>query len=274
MANNLLNTRGFMESKIIALASDPLLTVGGFVIGVLGIVLAIVFYFKSKKEKTPCYEVSSDTLIEGIDKALDGLQLRYKGHPQSRITVTKIIFWNDGHETIDKGDLVAIDPVRVICPSSVTILDIQVTQASFHSNAVSLGDEEKTTEHTSYPINFEYLDHKNFFIIQIVHNGDERANFSIGGKIKGVDKITLVFNGTAKFPSTLRLIAQFQKLMASRVIMKYIGASIYLFLAGYGVWALTHGQTEWYVWAGTVFCAFGFAIWYFEMHRRIAPVNI
>jgi hypothetical protein len=80
-------------TTINALASNPWITLGGFLIGVLGVVLAIVFYVKSKKDRLPCYEVSSSTLIEGVEKTLDGLQLQYKGQLQSRITVTKIVFF-------------------------------------------------------------------------------------------------------------------------------------------------------------------------------------
>ena len=226
-------------ATINSLASNPWITLGGFVIGLLGLVLAIVFYVKAKKERIPCYERSSRTLIEGVDKTLDGLQLHYRGQPQSRITVTKIVFWNEGRETIDKSDLVNADPIRVLCPPNVDILDIQVIQFSSSANTVTLGLPSNSDEHQSYPIQFEYLDHRDYFVIQIVHNGDDTQTFEIDGKIKGVSELLQVSSMRIE-PQTLRLIpfaSQLERLMASRLFMKYAGAGSYLVFAGVGAWA-------------------------------------
>lgn len=269
-------------STINTLASNPWITLGGFIIGALGLVLAIVFYFKSKKDRIPCYVVSSNTLIEGIDKALDGLQLLYKGQPQSRISVTKIAIWNDGRETIDRNDFVLANPVRVLCPPVLDILDVRVSQVSSEANPVNIGNPLKLDEHISYSIDFEYLDYKDYFVIQLVHNGDVAQRFSVDGKIKGVAKMTRVSSGTIAEPHALKyypLLRLFpfmlliEKLMANRLFMKYVGVSSYLIFAGAGVWALIHGKNEWYVWTGTVFCIFGASILYFGL-RRIAPVNL
>jgi hypothetical protein len=262
-------------TTINSLASNPWITVGGFVIGLLGVVLAVVFYVKAKKERVPCYEHSSNTLIEGVDKTLDGLQLHYRGQPQSRITVTKVVFWNEGRETIDKSDLVIADPVRILCPLSVDILDIQIVQSSSSANAVRLGLPSSSGKHTSYPIEFEYLDHKDYFVIQIVHNGDDTPRFNIIGKIKGVSELVRVPNARVK-SKALRLIpimSQLERLMDNRLFMKYAGTGSYLALACVGAWLLTHGKNDWYVWAGTTFCAFAASIMYISL-RRTAPVNI
>lgn len=279
LSNKLLDIQEIMDSTTInALASNPWITLGGFFIGILGVVLAIVFYVKSKKDRLPCYEVSGNTLIEGVDKALDGLQLQYKGKQQNRITVTKIVLWNDGRETIDKNNIVPTDPVRVICPVDIDILDIQVTQVSSNANAIELCEPSKDGENTSYPINFEYLDHKDYLVIQIVHNGDETRKFSVKGKIKGVSDIARITNArveskTMRYLRYLPLMPQVKAIMESRLFMKYVGAGSYLVFAGVGVWALIHGKTEWYVWGGTVFCILGAAVLYFGF-RRIAPINI
>jgi hypothetical protein len=262
-------------TTINSLASNPWITLGGFVIGLLGLVLAAVFYVKAKKERVPCYERSSKTLIEGVDKTLDGLQLHYRGQPQSRITVTKIVFWNEGRETIDKSDLVIADPIRVLCPLDVDILDIQVIQFSSSANAVKLGSPSSSDEHQTYPIEFEYLDHRDYFLIQIIHNGDDTQPFKITGKVKGVSELLKVSSARVE-PQALKLvpfISQLERLMASRLFMKYAGAGSYLAFSGVGAWALAHGKNDWYVWTGTAFCVFGASVLYFG-YRRIAPVNI
>lgn len=141
-----------------------------------------------------------------------------------------------------------------------------------------MGESSKLDEHTTYPIYFEYLDHKDYFVIQIVHNGDEAHEFFVKGKIKGVSKIdrvssAIVESKAMRYLRYLPLMPQVEAMMASRLFMKYAGAGSYIVFAGVGVWALTHGKTEWYVWSGTVFCIFGASVLYFGF-RRIAPINI
>jgi len=263
-------------TTISSLASNPWITLGGSVIGLLGLVLAAVFYAKAKKERIPCYEYSNKTLIEGVDKTLDGLQLHYRGQPQSRITVTKIVFWNEGRETIDKNNLVIADPIRIICPINIDVLNIQITNFSSSTNAIKLGLPSNSDEYQSYPIEFEYLDYREYFVIQIVHNGDDSQSFCITGKIKGVSKF-LRFSALTGISQKLKSIPfvpqQLERMLTDRLIMKYAGTTAYLGYAGVGVWALTHGMNDWYVWAGTAFSVFGALFMYFA-HRRIAPVKI
>ncbi|MDC8772088.1 hypothetical protein [Roseateles albus] len=266
------------ESTINALASNPWVTLGGFIIGALGLVLAIVFYAKSKKDRLPFYEVSTSTLIDGVDKALDGLQLYYKEQLQSRITVTKIVLWNDGRETIDKNDLAELDPVRVSCSSGTDILDIQVTQISSVANAVRIGESSEFNKQKYYPIIFEYLDHNDYFVIQIVHNGDECQRFSVDGKIKGVLKIERAANSV--FESRLMQYLRYMPfmphaeiLLASRKVMKNAVTTAYFLLFAIGVWTLSHGVNGWYVWAGTALSFLSAIIFYYGF-GRIAPVNI
>jgi drug/metabolite transporter superfamily protein YnfA len=258
-----------------ALASNPMVTLGGVVLGLLGIVLAIVFYFRAKREKKPYFEVASNTLIEGIHKSLDGLQLQYKGAPQDRITVTKVAFWNAGRDTINKNDLVMVDPIGIICSKRLAILDVQVIQVSSPSNSVSLGEAITRSDEIFFPIEFEYLDEGDFFVVQIVHAGEKSERFKVSGKIKSVKQIERI-SGTRIEPDFLNLIPfafAFEKMIASRVFIKYGGSLIYVGFGLFGVWNLLHEKTQWYIWVLTAFCFFGAAVLYYG-HRHIPPVRI
>jgi hypothetical protein len=149
-----------MESTIEALASNPLVTLGSLVLAILGILLAVIFYIRSQKNKTPCFKEASNTIIEGLHKSLDGLEVHYKGTVQERITVSKVAFWNDGKETIDRSDMVDKDPLRIEAPNTIDILDIQVIDISSDSNSVTLGEVEINEDIITYPISFDYLDHE------------------------------------------------------------------------------------------------------------------
>lgn len=257
------------------LANNPIITIGGFALGIIGIVLAVIFYVRSIKDRVPCFEVNSNTLIEGLHKALDGLQLHYKGAPQERITVTKLAFWNAGRETIDKRDLVEADPIGIACPSALAILDIQVTQVSAKSNSVRLGSAVDQGGVHFYPIDFEYLDNKDYFVIQIVHSGQDSEDIVVKGKIKGVKDIEKSKDTKLekRFLKLIPFAFGFEKMLSSKIFMKYGGSFSYTGFGMFGIWSLFQGHTSWYVWGLTVFCFFA-AIVIFYAHRHIAPVKI
>ncbi|PWF62803.1 hypothetical protein CBX96_14330 [Shewanella sp. BC20] len=257
-----------------SLATNPIVTLGSFSLAVLGIVLAVVFYFKAQKNKTPCFEKSSNTIIEGLHNSLDGLEVRYKGSVQERITVTKLAFWNDGKETIDKSDLVERDPVRVYIPEGVDVLDIQIISVSEESNSVSVQKIEEISN--TYRLNFDFLDYEEYFVVQVIHNGSSSVPIKIEGKIKGSRSIEKVASSQVKatissgFPFFGE---QVGVLLASRLFMKYVGSLTYFLMAIFAAWNLITGNTQWFVWLGGTFCLFASGLMYYGF-RHIAPVKI
>lgn len=263
------------NTTISVIAANPWLTLVSFLIGVLGLVLAFVFYYKSQKDRRPFYEVASKTLIDGIDKTLDGLQIQYKGQPQNRITVTKIVFWNDGRETIDRNDLLRANPLRIVCPPDLEILDIQTILVSSVANIVDLDGPIKLDDSIDYTIVFEYLDHMDYFVIQVIHTGDDAQKFSIKGKIKGVAEIEQLdnFRNDQEIRKHMPPFHLLEEVGTSRLFQKYVGTFILLIPTGIGIWALTHGMKEWYVWTGTSIFLFAALGSYFG-NRRLAPFSI
>jgi len=264
-----------MEVTLESLANNPFVTVGSFALAVLGIVLAIIFYVRSKRDKTPCFEKSSNTIIEGLHQSLDGLEVHYKGKAQERITVTKVAFWNDGKETIDRSDLIEKDPLRLVCPKTVDVLDIQIVNSSAESNSAQIGEPVSGEDTVYYPLSFEYLDHEEFFVVQIIHNGDSSEEFDVEGKVKGVKHIEHVTGARipSKTLSFLPFMGSVEVLMSSPLFMKYFGSLMYLSFALFAIWNLLIGNTEWYVWLGAGVCIL-FAGVMFYGFRHIAPVKI
>lgn len=272
-----------MREMVESLSTNPVVTLGSFILAVLGIILAIVFYIRSQKNKTPCFEGSSNTLIEGLHKSLDGLEIHYKGQSQERITVTKIVFWNAGKDTIDSSDLVELDQLRVATPKSIDILDIKIIDVSSSSNSVSLGNatEDETTK--SYPLKFEYLDNEDYFVIQIIHNGSCEEYFHIAGKIKGVK--SLIHDDGLRLSASQSKILKFVPIMPlpfapsldvamrSPLFMKYFGSLTYVIMGLFAIWNLFIGNTEWYVWVGAGFCFVASLLMYFS-YRYVPPVKI
>ncbi len=257
-----------------ALASNPIVDIGGAVIGFLGFILAIFFYIRSQKNKVPCFDSSSNTIIEGLHNAFEELEVRYKGIAQKQITVTKIVFWNDGRETINKSDLVERDPLRIICPKGIDILDIQIVNDSAKLNSIALENQRTDEGEIFYSISFEYLDHREYFVTQIIHNGTTSDRFFISGKIKGVKIINEGFRKT--LPNSNN---PFMKPLEGEVyyhsprLFKYIGVFMPFLGACVAIWNLFIGNTQWYVWLVIPILLFFSAMIYFD-YRHISPVKI
>ena len=267
-----------MTGSFEEIASNPLVTVGSFLLAIVSIILAVIFYVRSKREKIPCCVSSSNTIIEGIHKSIEGLEIFFKGSKQDRISITKVAFWNAGKEIIDKNDFVEKDPLRIICPESIDILDIQITNVSSDSNSVDILDPGIKDENVHYPLSFDYIDQGEYFVIQIIHNGTSNDNFDIVGKIKGVKCIEHKTKAHMEFSSsrTLRFMPHFERVEAlinRPGFLKYLGFGTYGYVGSLALWHLVQGRSDWYLWVGVLFSLLAAILIYHEF-RHVSPIKI
>ncbi|ENP7382201.1 hypothetical protein ACEC18_002765 [Vibrio parahaemolyticus] len=264
-----------MNINVQELATNPFITLAGFVIAVISFLLAIFFYFRSQKNKVPCFDYTSSTIIEGINLALEGLEVNFNGQQQERVTVTKLVLWNAGRETIDRNDIAERDKLRIIIPKGVTILDIAHVDSSVDSNEVRLGDVIVENGGAHCSIDFDFLEHNEYVVIQIVHDGSSDEKFKVKGKIKGAKEVL----NQSKLRSTqqkFRILPTFMSIIAFLLppkFMKYFGTLLYLLIGLFSIYYLIQGKTDWYVWCGAILGPI-FACVVATMHRHIAPIKI
>jgi hypothetical protein len=267
-----------MEGYIESIASNPFVTIGSFFLALISIVLAIIFYFRSQKEKIPCFESSSNTIIDGLHKSLEGLEIHYKGSKQERVTITKVAFWNAGKETIDKSDLIEKDPLCIICPKTADILDIQLTDVSSESNSVVVSDQTEKDALKYFTLSFEYLDHEEYFVAQLIHNGSSEDKFNVAGKIKGVKSIehntgSQTASSSSRIFRFLPFFGSIEMFINLPIILKYLGSIGYFSGGLFALWHLITGKTNWYVWIGAIFCFWAAGVIYYGF-RHVSPAKI
>jgi hypothetical protein len=172
---------------------DTVLGIIGTILGVIGLITGYIFYRKSLKVKEPYYSIWSNNLIQDNVTSMSGLEVSFKGKKVDNLTVSKILFWNDGSDTIEKGDIVSTDPLRI--ESKYRILDAAIIKTNNPSNQVSVLLEKGGS---SAKVTFDYLDKNNGALIQIIHTGKSSKDISITGKLKGsVIRFYLSKNGRA-----------------------------------------------------------------------------
>jgi hypothetical protein len=163
---------------------DTILGIVGTVLGIIGLITGYVFYRKGLRVKEPYYSIISNNLMQDGLAKLDGLQISYKGQIISNLTVSRLIVWNDGVETIDKNDVVKSDPLRLECVSNNHILDANVIFQNNQSNQILITIGKQGAE---AKISFDYLDKNDGAIFQIFHTGKSSDDLVIKGKIKGTN---------------------------------------------------------------------------------------
>lgn len=109
--------------------------------------------------------------------------MTYEGKKTTRLNKTIIEFWNAGKKTIDEKDLVPeyfkidFDSINY---SKTYFFVIEVTEISRESIQVEVLESDD-----NIIFKFNYLDHKDYFVIEILHSGESIPD-SIEGNVKGV----------------------------------------------------------------------------------------
>jgi hypothetical protein len=160
-----------------------LIGLGGILIGVIS---SYVFYKRSIRYKVPSWAIRSNNLVRGHSSTLSDLRIIYGDKVVDNLTVSKVLIWNDGRETIDRNDLCTVNPLRIKAEEGVAILDVAVLAGNRAANefSIALADDGKSAH-----ITFAYLDRRQGAVLQVVHDGTSSSSISIEGDIKGVERI-------------------------------------------------------------------------------------
>ena len=107
-----------------------------YALGIIGLILAvvgIVLSLKSIRKKEFVYSIKSNNLISGSISKLSNLVILYNTNQIENLTVSKILFYNRGSETIHQQDIKTINPL-MISSETCKILDASVLQVNHPSN--------------------------------------------------------------------------------------------------------------------------------------------
>lgn len=174
--------------EIISFLKEPLV---GSIIGIAGIVigsvLALTFYIKSKIIAKPKYSIENVKLIDlNAGEIPPDVIMTYKDSQIRFLTKTIIRIWNSGKKTIDKTDLepsyVEI-PFEGNNPDITQFLNINITTSRSNITVSNPSIEGKLNIRFS----FNFLDYKDQIRIEILHTARTFPK-RIAGYVKGVPK--------------------------------------------------------------------------------------
>lgn len=158
------------------------------ILAIAGILLGIFFFFKSRRSKTPCWTIETTNLIEAGKSRLEELQVLYRSERVENLSVSKIIFWNKGAETIRGEDIADANPLRLRGKGSIRILDASILSTNNDPSRflISWSPDKKDVY-----LGFDYVDQDHGVTLQLVHIGTKSEEIELIGSIKGVKSISL-----------------------------------------------------------------------------------
>jgi hypothetical protein len=132
----------------------------GAIFFIIGLIPAYYFYVKSIRIKEPIWSIKSNNLISGSVATLKNLSIAYKKHKVENLTVSKVLFFNRGQETITNQDINTVNHLS-IASETCQILDAFVLQRNKESNNFEIAYDESLQ---AVSIDFDYLDknHRSF----------------------------------------------------------------------------------------------------------------
>jgi hypothetical protein len=151
---------------------------------IVGVLLSIYFYFIGKRERRPYYFLKSNNIVKKAHEMIPGLKLHFAGYGEDLFdfTVTKLVFWNKGRETIRKEDVASADPIKVNANDGALILSASIL---FQSNAANQFRCVVNKEKSAATLAFDYLDHGQCVVLEIAHTGTKKEDISLSGLVKG-----------------------------------------------------------------------------------------
>lgn len=179
-------------------------------IGILGIFLAIFFYFRQNREKKPIFSIKSFNLTNNFSNKLDNFELLYYGKRVENLTITKIAFWNDGNEVIRGQDIAPADPLKVTVGNKFKIFNAKILEgtAKKENQFKIIKNDESIT------ISFDFISQNEGAILEVVHSGLSSKDINITGTIIGVGKPRqidsfFILTGTSKINKQQLLLSVF-----------------------------------------------------------------
>lgn len=167
------------------ITTSPYFSAINFLIAVGGIILAVIFYWRSTKNREPVFAIKSYNILADSSSKMTGLTVNYKTEIVNNLSITKIAFWNQGRETIKRNDIPEGDPLRISIKNGIKILDAEVISSNNPANKFQISSIDNDS---SVRIFFDYLDKNQGGVIQIIHTGTTSNDLSIEGTVMGVGK--------------------------------------------------------------------------------------
>ena len=137
-------------------------------LGIVGIVLAIVFFMRSQNRRAVLFEHRSIVVLGDKGTLPPSVQVTYNGKPVPRVWRSWFAIWNAGNTTIDGDAIVPADPFRIQLEGpDAEVLSVDVERTTRSVTAF----QAKATGTDNIILTFDFLDPGDGVLVSILHSG-------------------------------------------------------------------------------------------------------
>lgn len=154
----------------------------GIIIGVFGILLSLLFYFKSKKEREPVYSIKKEpSVIYYRNSTSQKLKVVLNDSiiVKESVFVSNVVIWNNGELEIEKKDVRKNFIISISGDSK--ILDYKIVNQT-HPD---IGNFKVKPEGDSLLLDWDYFDPMYGVELQIIYSGDHNSGIIVNGSVLG-----------------------------------------------------------------------------------------
>jgi hypothetical protein len=147
-------------------------------------VLAIYFYYQSKREKILVYSKQTFNLVKSSLSKIENIEIKYNDSVVKNLSLTKFAIWNAGKDPIKRVDIASTDPLIVFANNDIIIYDYKISNQNDVNNI-----QIKRIDSNAINISFEYLGFNDGLVLNIYHNSQSSIDIKIKGTIIGAKNI-------------------------------------------------------------------------------------
>jgi hypothetical protein len=151
----------------------------GSLIGLAGIVLGFVFYYRSLARVVIAFQHDTVHLIGGRGAAFPKeVEVRFDGRPVAHVAMTRVVVWNAGNKPVAREDIVSSDSLRLRVSENCKVVRHEVIRQLRAVNRVELTQRDDSPNELN--LTFDFLDPGDGATIEVLHSGETKAVEMLG----------------------------------------------------------------------------------------------
>lgn len=176
-----------MEQRVDTINSILSNSALGTVIGIIGLIAAILIYVLTRKvyKISSCHEFSN-LINKNHSKLPQQISVMYDNSPVENVSSSEFVIWNSGNSVITKSALATKEPLRIEFSEKIQLLRYQIVVSNNSINNIELKTDNEYPN--SILISFDFIEKNEGARIEVLHTGN-KSDIREKGKLIGVKSI-------------------------------------------------------------------------------------
>lgn len=170
-----------LSSIITTITTSPWFAISGVVGTIIGIILTVYFYNKSKVKKQLNISTSTTLIVNSEKAGFEDIEIFFAGEKSSIVSVTKVIVKNTGNKCIKLDDLPPLGSLCIEIADRFKILKISIKDSK--TNNFRIGAYKKDDKESN-AIEFDYMNPGEFCELSIFHTSLNNDGVKISGALE------------------------------------------------------------------------------------------